>query len=176
MPGASTGPRPWPLSSVWLAKRVMAARFLVAVRGGSGIRSARSQGTRESPGDARGQAQVEPGDERGERRREVVLAGGQAGVGQAEPDHLGRAGAEGTQGRGRFRGPPSCEYRRGGVPLMGAFAIGDCHQPQPRPRRRQHRHEPAGAEHPVIGVGGHEHGARHAGQHHSCRAALSGAA
>ena len=52
MPGVSTGPRPWPRSSVWLAKQVIAARFLLAARGGSGTRSARSQGTRGSPGEA----------------------------------------------------------------------------------------------------------------------------
>ena len=52
MPGESTGPRPWPLSSVWLAKQVIAARFRPAARGGSGTRTAGSQGTRGSAGQA----------------------------------------------------------------------------------------------------------------------------
>src|SRR5580700_11418070 len=52
MAGVSTGPRPPPLSSVWLAKQPIAARFIAAARGGSGTRSAWFQGTRGSAGEA----------------------------------------------------------------------------------------------------------------------------
>ena len=65
MAGESTGPRPWPLSSVWLAKQLIAARFLAAARGGSGTRSARFQGTRGSAGEA--QCHIQTGVVQGTR-------------------------------------------------------------------------------------------------------------
>ena len=101
--------------------------------------------------------------------RHVMLMRGEPRVGQAEPDHLGIPGPECRQRRQRLGGPPGGD----GLPLvrMGGLAVGECHDPQPGAPCGQRRDGAACAEHLVIRVRGHYHGARPPGGIHGWKLA-----
>ena len=100
----------------------------------------------------------EAGEELTQAVGQLAFTGGQASVGEAQPDHVGVAGAEHVAGGGRLLGPrPRDDLRIGRG--MRRLAVGDRDQAQPRARGGQNRDRSASAQDLVVGVGSADHDA-----------------
>lgn len=97
------------------------------------------------------QADIEPGHEVGQAGRDLVLARGQPGVGQLQPDDLGLLRAEHTQRLGGLRGAAPGQGGWIGAARVRSFSVGDGDQPQPGTRGGQHRDGATDAEYLVVG-------------------------
>lgn len=112
----------------------------------------------------RRQADVEAGRQLAQGRGELRFEAVQPGVGQAEPDHLGRAGAKLAQRCRAFGAAAHHELAGIGLTAMRGLAIGHGYQPDPDANGGQQAEDSPGTKDLVVGVRRDHHHAGRAAQ------------